>query len=56
MKKTLLQRFSSYMAIATTSDEISTTYPSTPNQLVFGDFLVEELKRIGLSEVKKDEE
>ena len=55
MKQTLLQRFSSYMAIATTSDENSTTYPSTPNQLVFGDFLVEELKRIGLSEVKKDE-
>ncbi|MCQ2262651.1 MAG: peptidase T [Bacteroidales bacterium] len=55
MKQTLLKRFSSYMAIATTSDENSETYPSTPNQLVFGDFLVDELKRIGLTDVKKDQ-
>lgn len=54
MKKTLLDRFSSYIAYATTSDENSETYPSTPGQLVFGDFLVEELKKIGLSNVKKD--
>ena len=55
MKDTLLKRFSSYIAYATTSDENSETYPSTPGQLVFGDFLVEELKRIGLSEVNKDQ-
>ena len=55
MKETLLKRFSSYIAYATTSDENSETYPSTPGQLVFGDFLVEELKRIGLSEVNKDQ-
>ena len=55
MKQTLLKRFSSYVAIATTSDENSETYPSTPGQLAFGDFLVDELKRIGLQEVKKDE-
>ena len=55
MKDTLLKRFSSYIAYATTSDENSDTYPSTPGQLVFGDFLVEELKRIGLSEVNKDQ-
>ena len=55
MKETLLKSFSSYIAYATTSDENSETYPSTPGQLVFGDFLVEELKRIGLSEVNKDQ-
>lgn len=55
MKKTLLDRFSKYISFATTSDENSETYPSTPEQLVFGDFLVEELKRIGLTEVKKDQ-
>lgn len=55
MKETLLKRFSSYIAYATTSDENSETYPSTPGQLVFGDFLVEELKHIGLSEVQKDQ-
>jgi tripeptide aminopeptidase len=54
MKTKLLERFSSYIAYATTSDEHSTTYPSTETQLLFGDFLVDELKKIGLSEVEKD--
>lgn len=54
MKNNLLKRFSTYISFATTSDENSTNYPSTEAQLVFGDFLVEELKRIGLSEVEKD--
>ena len=55
MKEKLLERFSQYIAYATTSDEASESYPSTAAQLVFGDFLVEELKKIGLSDVKKDE-
>ncbi len=55
MKEKLLERFSQYIGFATTSDPDSTTYPSTPNQLVFGDFLVEELKKIGMLEVKKDQ-
>ncbi|MBQ9434771.1 MAG: peptidase T [Bacteroidales bacterium] len=55
MKKKLLERFSQYIAYATTSDETSASYPSTAAQLVFGDFLVEELKKLGLTEVKKDE-
>lgn len=55
MKQTLLFRFTKYISYATTSDENSETYPSTPGQLVFGDFLVEELKKIGLQEVEKDQ-
>lgn len=55
MKQTLLSRFTKYISYATTSDETSETYPSTPGQLVFGDFLVEELKKIGLQEVEKDQ-
>lgn len=55
MKEKLLERFSQYIGFATTSDPDSTTYPSTPNQLVFGDFLVEELKKIGMLEVEKDQ-
>lgn len=55
MKQNLLARFSKYISFATTSDETSETYPSTPGQLVFGDFLVEELKKIGLQEVEKDQ-
>ncbi|HNW67263.1 MAG TPA: peptidase T [Bacteroidales bacterium] len=54
MKKNLLDRFSTYIAYATTSDENSETYPSTASQLVFGDFLVTELKKIGMVEVEKD--
>ena len=55
MKNILLNRFSKYISYATTSDEMSETYPSTPGQLVFGDFLVEELKKIGLQDVEKDQ-
>ena len=54
MKKKLLERFSKYISFATTSDENSETYPSTPEQLVFGDYLAEELTRIGMTEVEKD--
>ncbi|MDR3046751.1 MAG: peptidase T [Bacteroidales bacterium] len=55
MKEKLLQRFSKYLSFATTSDEESQTYPSTKGQLVFGNFLVEELAKLGLSEVNKDQ-
>lgn len=54
MKAKLLERFSKYISFPTTSDENSETYPSTPGQLVIGDYLVEELKRIGLTDVEKD--
>lgn len=54
MKNKLLERFLQYLSYATTSDENSETYPSTPAQLIFGDFLVEELKKVGLKDVKKD--
>jgi tripeptide aminopeptidase len=55
VKIRLLEAFSRYIAYATTSDENSTSYPSTESQLVFGDFLAEELKQIGLTEVEKDQ-
>ncbi|MEG1555419.1 MAG: peptidase T, partial [Bacteroidales bacterium] len=54
MKQKLLSRFSKYLSFATTSDEASENYPSTHAQLVFGDFLVEELKKIGMNNVEKD--
>lgn len=55
MKEKLLERFSKYLSFATTSDPNSTTYPSTNAQLLIGDFLVEELKGIGLVNVEKDQ-
>ncbi|MBO4488611.1 MAG: peptidase T [Bacteroidales bacterium] len=55
MKNTLLQRFSKYISYATTSDENSTSYPSTQALMDFADVMVEELKSIGMQEVAKDE-
>ena len=55
MKKQLIDRFTKYISFDTKADPTSETYPSTHGQLVFGDFLVEELKQIGLQEVCKDE-
>lgn len=55
MKKNLLNRFSKYISYATTSDENSTSYPSTQALLDFADVMVEELKAIGMTEVVKDQ-
>lgn len=55
MKEKLLERFSKYLSFATTSDPDSTTYPSTNAQLLIGEFLVEELKSIGMMHVEKDQ-
>ncbi len=54
MKAKLLQRFSTYLSYDTTSDPHSDSYPSTGGQLIFGDFLVQELASIGMQEVHKD--
>ena len=56
MKKQLIDRFTKYISFDTKADPTSETYPSTHGQLVFGDYLVEELKQIGLQEVRKDEQ
>ena len=55
MKNLLLQRFTKYISYATTSDENSTSYPSTQALMDFADVMVEELKSIGMQEVQKDE-
>ena len=54
MKQKLLERFSKYVSFPTKSNDASETYPSTEGQLLLGDYLVEELKKIGLAEVEKD--
>jgi len=51
----VVERFIKYAKEYTTSDPESTTYPSTDRQLVFMKKLVEELKEIGLQEVKMDQ-
>lgn len=44
----MLDRFLKYVSFETTSDETSETCPSTKRQLKLGDFLVEELKSLGI--------
>ena len=51
----VLERFLRYVAFDTKSDEASTTYPSTPGQLVLLRALVEELRAIGLADAAMDE-
>ena len=53
--KPVSERFLTYVKHHTTSDEDSTTFPSTKTQLDFAAFLVEECKTIGLQDVSMDE-
>ena len=50
----LTERFLNYVSFTTTSDENTNMTPSTPGQMIFAKFLVEELKSIGLQEVEVD--
>ncbi len=52
---TLLDRFLRYVRIDTTADERSGTYPSSPNQLVLGKLLCDELLALGLKDAYQTE-
>ncbi len=51
----VLDRFFKYVNICTTSDDESSSFPSTYFQLAFGEALAEECSQIGLSDAKIDE-
>lgn len=51
----LLERFLRYVRIDTKADEKSTTYPSSPGQLVLGAMLRDELLAIGLTDAVQNE-
>lgn len=51
----IVERFLKYVEFETTSDENTGTTPSTPGQMVFANYLVEELKRIGLTDAAVDD-
>ena len=51
----LLARFLRYVQIDTTAGEGSSTYPSSPGQLVLGKLLTEELQAMGLADVQQDQ-
>ena len=48
------ERFLKYVTVWTSSDEDSTTVPTTKRQLDLGNLLVEEMNELGLSDVKID--
>ena len=50
----ITDRFLKYVSFTTTSDENTNMTPSTPGQMVFAVYLVEELNSIGLEDVKLD--
>lgn len=52
---TLLDRFCRYVRIDTQADEKSSSYPSSPGQLVLGKILLEELLAMGLADAAVDE-
>lgn len=51
----IVDRFLKYVSFDTKSDEDSSTCPSTKGQLVLGEYIVEELKNIGLTDAVQDE-
>lgn len=51
----LINRFLNYVKIETTSDESSTSVPSTKGQKEFAKMLVKELKEIGLKDISLDD-
>ncbi|HQB68684.1 MAG TPA: peptidase T [Paludibacteraceae bacterium] len=51
---TLTERFLKYVSFVTTSDETTGLTPSTPGQMIFANYLVDELKSIGLKDVEVD--
>ena len=51
----VIDRFLKYVSFDTTSDEFSTTCPTTDKQKVLGAYLVEEMKAMGISDAFMDE-
>ena len=51
---TIVERFLKYVSFCTTSDENTNMTPSTPGQMEFAQYLADELKAIGLSDVTLD--
>ncbi|NMA87379.1 MAG: peptidase T [Tissierellia bacterium] len=52
----IVERFVKYIGVDTKSNEDSDTCPSTKGQLELGKILVEELKELGLEDIKQDKD
>lgn len=55
LEKEVLERFLRYVAVDTRSDDESGTHPSSLKQKVLGKLLVEEMEKIGLSDIEMDQ-
>ena len=55
MTMTLVERFLKYVSFDTQSSEESGVTPSTPGQMVFANYLKEELEGLGLEEISLDD-
>lgn len=53
--RSMMDRFIKYAKIHTTSDEDSTTFPSTEIQKNLGKIIVDDLKSIGVEDVSMDD-
>ena len=51
----VIERFLKYVSFETTSDENSGTTPSSSKELALAEYITEELKKIGLSDVRMDD-
>ncbi|MFZ4456647.1 MAG: peptidase T [Bacteroidales bacterium] len=52
---TVLERFLKYVSFDTRSNDTTNLTPSTPGQLIFAQYLEQELKDLGLTEITLDE-
>ncbi|MBR1877447.1 MAG: peptidase T [Paludibacteraceae bacterium] len=50
----IVDRFLKYVSFCTTSDEETNMTPSTPGQMEFAEYLANELKQVGLTDVSLD--
>ena len=55
MRQHVVDRFLKYVTFDTTADPKNISCPSTEGQRVFGNYLVEELKSLGLEDASIDE-
>ena len=55
MRQHVVDRFLKYVTFDTTADPKNTSCPSTEGQRIFGNYLVEELKSLGLEDASIDE-
>ena len=51
----ITERFLEYVKYDTQSDELTNLTPSTPGQMVFAQFLHDELQKLGLQDITLDQ-